>query len=211
MGLLAFKPKDATPLGLPGDIKKGISGLSRPADDGEADPMNAQAHAAFNQAQAGLTKEAPQIEQEAMSTVDASQPIGAGLEQAAKPLAFGGPETSQALENLGQSRYKDDIQKLRIKTRDASRKQASANQAKAFENLIEKNKLAQQAHARRMERKQARYAAKMGVVSALMQAGGMMVGGMAGASAAGAAGPKPGAGQGSMIGGQPTASNEGIA
>jgi hypothetical protein len=187
---LARNPKELTPVGAPAAIKKEFGGKPQAP---EQDMMNPEAHASFNQAQEGLTKEAPQIENEAMSTVDSNLPIGSDLRAQAKPMAFGGPETSQALENMAQNRYKDDIQKLRIKTRDESRKIAAQNQAKAFENLIEKNKLAQQAHARRMDRKQARYAARMAVVSTAMQAAGMIVGGAAGASAGGAVGPKPGA------------------
>lgn len=194
---------DKTHFGIPNEIKDKAKGLLNKKETSEPDAMNAEANAAFNQAQSSLTKEAPQIEQEMMASVE-SKPISANIEAAQKPLAFSGPETSQALERIAENRYKDDIQKLRIRTRDEARKMETQNRAKAFENLIEKNKLAQQAHARRMERKQARYAAKMGVVSAIMQAGGMAIGGAAGAQAAGSMGPKPGAGQGTMISGEAT-------
>jgi predicted metalloprotease with PDZ domain len=124
---------------LKSPFNKAKSMVTGPGEQPEADPMNPEARAAFNQAQAGLNKDASQIENEAMATVSPEMPsVSAGLQSAAQPMAFGGREASQALENMAQNRYKDEIQKLRIKTRDQSRRMETENRSKAFENLIEK-------------------------------------------------------------------------
>jgi hypothetical protein len=166
------------------------------ADSGGMDESFNQAH---EQAQANLQKSPEQLQSELSKGMESSGPIVNPEEIQSKSSVLGmtTPEDySQVLSKIAQQKHQDTINSLNVQNKYRAQEMSDKNVKTAFENSINRNEFKKQAHMRRMERQQARYAARMAAIGSVFKLAGTAIGGAIGGGDGAKVGYRAGTGAG---------------
>lgn len=195
-----WKTSNASLAGVPGHVKDSFKG----GPDVPEAPLLDQANTDFRQGVIdNQSRTGAQIENSLNQGIMQTSPVvdTGAMDAKSKALGMTMPEDySSALRNIGQNKYAETISDLKIQNKQRAAAMETKNLGNALKGQLNNNELKRAVALRRMDRQQARYAARMGAMSSVLKLGGTVVGAIYG----GPAGAQVGGAVGGSVVGQPT-------